>query len=237
MLNIEAISTFYGSIAALKSVSLNVTEGMIVSIIGANGAGKSTLLKSISGLIKTQNGSIVYKDKNIAGLPAHDIVRLGISQVPEGRQLFAHLTVMDNINLGAYHYYKRGNRPEVEKRIKDIFELFPILEKRSGQIAGTLSGGEQQMLAVARALMGRPELLLLDEPSMGLAPLIVREIFSVVKRLNQAGTTVLLVEQNAKAALNVAHHAYVLETGEIVIEGLAKDLLDNPKVKEAYLGG
>ena len=237
MLKIEAISTFYDSIAALKRVSLSVTEGMVVSIIGANGAGKSTLLKSISGLIKTHSGSIVYKDQNIAGLPAHEIVSLGISQVPEGRQLFAHLTVMDNIYLGAYHYYKRGNRSEVEKRIKDIFELFPILEKRSGQIAGTLSGGEQQMLAVARALMGRPELLLLDEPSMGLAPLIVREIFSVVKRLNQEGTTVLLVEQNAKAALNVAHHAYVLETGEIVIEGLAKDLLDNPKVKEAYLGG
>ena len=237
MLKIEAISTFYDSIAALKSVSLNVTAGMVVSIIGANGAGKSTLLKSISGLIKTQSGSIVYKDQNIAGLPAHEIVSLGISQVPEGRQLFTRLTVMDNIYLGAYHYYKRGNRPEVEKRIKDIFELFPILEKRSGQIAGTLSGGEQQMLAVARALMGRPELLLLDEPSMGLAPLIVREIFSVIKRLNQAGTTVLLVEQNAKAALNVAHHAYVLGTGEIVIEGLAKDLLDNPKVKEAYLGG
>lgn len=237
MLKIEAISTSYDSIAALKSVSLNVTAGMVVSIIGANGAGKSTLLKSISGLIKTQSGSIVYKDQNIAGLPAHEIVSLGISQVPEGRQLFTRLTVMDNIYLGAYHYYKRGNRPEVEKRIKDIFELFPILEKRSGQIAGTLSGGEQQMLAVARALMGRPELLLLDEPSMGLAPLIVREIFSVIKRLNQAGTTVLLVEQNAKAALNVAHYAYVLETGEIVIEGLAKDLLDNPKVKEAYLGG
>lgn len=237
MLKIEAISTFYDSIAALKSVSLNVTAGMVVSIIGANGAGKSTLLKSISGLIKTQSGSIVYKDQNIAGLPAHEIVSLGISQVPEGRQLFTRLTVMDNIYLGAYHYYKRGNRPEVEKRIQDIFELFPILEKRSGQIAGTLSGGEQQMLAVARALMGRPELLLLDEPSMGLAPLIVREIFSVIKRLNQAGTTVLLVEQNAKAALNVAHYAYVLGTGEIVIEGLAKDLLDNPKVKEAYLGG
>jgi branched-chain amino acid transport system ATP-binding protein len=237
MLNIEAISTFYDSIAALRNVSLNVTEGMVVSIIGANGAGKSTLLKSISGLVKIQSGGIVYKDQNIAGLPAYEIVSLGISQVPEGRQLFTHLKVMDNINLGAYHYYKRGNRPEVEKRIKDIFELFPILEKRSGQIAGTLSGGEQQMLAVARALMGRPELLLLDEPSMGLAPLIVREIFSVIKRLNQAGTTVLLVEQNAKAALKVAHHAYVLETGEIVIEGLAKDLLDNPKVKEAYLGG
>lgn len=237
MLKIEAISTFYDSIAALKRVSLNVIAGMVVSIIGANGAGKSTLLKSISGLIKTQSGSIVYKEQNIAGLPAHEIVSLGISQVPEGRQLFTRLTVMDNIYLGAYHYYKRGNRPEVEKRIKDMFELFPILEKRSGQIAGTLSGGEQQMLAVARALMGRPELLLLDEPSMGLAPLIVREIFSVIKRLNQAGTTVLLVEQNAKAALNIAHHAYVLETGEIVIEGLAKDLLDNPKVKEAYLGG
>jgi branched-chain amino acid transport system ATP-binding protein len=237
MLKIEAISTFYDSIAALRNVSLNVTEGMVVSIIGANGAGKSTLLKSISGLVKIQSGGIVYKDQNIAGLPAYEIVSLGISQVPEGRQLFTHLKVMDNINLGAYHYYKRNNRPEVEKRIKDIFELFPILEKRSVQIAGTLSGGEQQMLAVARALMARPELLLLDEPSMGLAPLIVREIFSVIKRLNQAGTTVLLVEQNAKAALNVAHHAYVLETGEIVIEGLAKDLLHNPKVKEAYLGG
>jgi branched-chain amino acid transport system ATP-binding protein len=237
MLKVESINTFYDSIPALKSVSLNVTEGKVVSIIGANGAGKSTLLKSISGLIKTQSGSIFYKGQKITGLPAHEIVSLGISQVPEGRQLFAHLTVMDNIHLGAYHYYKRGNRPEIEKRIKDIFELFPILEKRSRQIAGTLSGGEQQMLAVARALMGRPELLLLDEPSMGLAPLIVREIFSVVKRLNEGGTTVLLVEQNAKAALKIAHHTYVLETGEIVIEGLAKDLLDNPKVKEAYLGG
>jgi branched-chain amino acid transport system ATP-binding protein len=237
MLKIEAISTFYDSIAALKNVSLEVTAGKIVSIIGANGAGKSTLLKSISGLVKTRSGRIVYKDKNIAGLPAYEIVSLGISQVPEGRQLFAHLTVMDNINLGAFHYHKRGNRPEIEKRIENAFELFPILQRRCRQIAGTLSGGEQQMLAVARALMGRPELLLLDEPSMGLAPLIVREIFSVVKRLNKAGTTVLLVEQNAKAALNIAHHAYVLETGEIVIEGLAKNLLDDPKVKEAYLGG
>jgi branched-chain amino acid transport system ATP-binding protein len=237
MLKIESVSTYYDSIAALKNVSLEVTKGKVVSIIGANGAGKSTLLKSISGLIKIRSGSIVYKDNNINGLPAYQIVSLGISQVPEGRQLFAHLTVMDNINLGAFHYHKRGNRPEIQKRIENIFELFPVLQRRSGQIAGTLSGGEQQMLAVARALMGRPELLLLDEPSMGLAPLIVREIFSVVKRLNIAGTTVLLVEQNAKAALNIAHHAYVLETGEIVIEGLAEDLLDNPKVKEAYLGG
>ena len=237
MLKIDSISTYYDSIAALKNVSLEVTEGNVVSIIGANGAGKSTLLKSISGLIKIRDGSVVYKDKNITGLPAYEIVSLGISQVPEGRQLFAHLTVLDNINLGAYHYHKHANRPEIKKRIENVIELFPVLEKRSGQIAGTLSGGEQQMLAVARALMGRPELLLLDEPSMGLAPLIVREIFSVVIRLNTAGTTVLLVEQNAKAALNIAHHAYVLETGEIVIEGAAKDLLDNPKVKEAYLGG
>ena len=236
MLKIEAISTFYDSIAALKNVSLNVTEGMVVSIIGANGAGKSTLLKSISGLVKTQSGSIVYKDQNIAGLPAHEIVSLGISQVPEGRQLFAHLTVMDNIYLGAYHYYKRGNRSEVEKRIKDIFELFPILEKRSGQIAGTLSGGEQQMLAVARALMGRPELLLLDEPSMGLAPLIVREIFSVVKRLNQAGTTVLLVEQNSRMALSVSHRAYAMTTGTVALEGKSRDLLQDDRIKSLYLG-
>jgi branched-chain amino acid transport system ATP-binding protein len=237
VLKVDAISAYYDSIAALKSVSLDVTQGKVVSIIGANGAGKSTLLKSISGLIKIRKGGIYYKDRSINGLPPYEIVRLGISQVPEGRQLFTHLTVMDNIDLGAYHYHKRINRPEIEQRITDIFDLFPILDKRSKQIAGTLSGGEQQMLAIARALMGRPELLLLDEPSMGLAPLIVREIFSVVKRLNQAGTTVLLVEQNAKAALNVAYSAYVLETGEIVLQGLADELLDNPKVKEAYLGG
>jgi branched-chain amino acid transport system ATP-binding protein len=237
VLKIDRLNASYGSIRVLKEVSIQVPAGKVVSIIGANGAGKSTLLKSISGLIKSSTGRILYKEKNIAGMPANRIVGLGISQVPEGRQIFAHLTVRDNINLGAYHYFKRSNRPEINERMERVYEMFPILERRSKQIAGTLSGGEQQMLAIGRALMGRPELLLLDEPSMGIAPLIVREIFKVVKQLNQSGTTVLLVEQNARAALKVAHHSYVLERGEIVLEGLAAELLDNPKVKEHYLGG
>ena len=237
MLKIENLRAYYDSIPALKGVSIDVPNGEVVSIIGANGAGKSTLLKSISGLIKSKEGDILYKDQDILALTANKIVSLGISQVPEGRQLFGHLTVQDNINLGAYLYFKRRNRSEIEERIEKVFRLFPVLKQRTKQIAGTLSGGEQQMLAIARALMGRPELLLLDEPSMGLAPLIVREIFSVIKQLNESGVTILLVEQNAKAALNVAQHAFVLETGEIVLEGLASELLDNPKVKEAYLGG
>jgi branched-chain amino acid transport system ATP-binding protein len=237
MLKIDGLNASYGNIRVLKEVSLKVPSGKVVSIIGANGAGKSTLLKSISGLMKNSTGRILYKDRNIAGMPANRIVGLGISQVPEGRQLFAHLTVRDNINLGAYHYFKRSNRLEIKERMARVYRMFPILEKRAKQIAGTLSGGEQQMLAIGRALMGRPELLLLDEPSMGIAPLIVREIFNVVKQLNQSGTTVLLVEQNARAALKVAHHSYVLERGEIVLEGLAAELLDNPKVKEHYLGG
>jgi branched-chain amino acid transport system ATP-binding protein len=237
MLSIEGLRTSYGSIRVLKGVSIQIPEGKVVSIIGANGAGKSTLLKNISGLVKAQEGRIIYKGKNIAGMPAHRIVGLGISQVPEGRQLFAHLTVLDNIRLGAYHYFKRSNRDEINGSIEHIYQIFPILEKRSKQIAGTLSGGEQQMLAIARALMGRPALLLLDEPSMGIAPLIVREIFNVISKLNASGTTVLLVEQNAKAALKVANHCYVLERGEVVLEGLAAELLDNPKVKEVYLGG
>ena len=237
MLRINDLKAFYDNIPALKGVSIEVSEGEVVSIIGANGAGKSTLLKSISGLMKTKMGEILYKDRDISTLPANKIVSLGISQVPEGRQIFGHLTVQDNINLGAYLYFKRRNRSEIQERTESVFHLFPILKRRSKQIAGTLSGGEQQMLAIARALMGRPELLLLDEPSMGLAPLIVKEIFSVVKQLNESGTTILLVEQNAKAALNVAKHACVLETGEIVLKGLAAELLDNPKVKEAYLGG
>jgi branched-chain amino acid transport system ATP-binding protein len=237
MLRIENLKAFYDNIPALKGVSIEVSNGEVVSIIGANGAGKSTLLKSISGLMKTKEGDIFYKDQNISALPPNKIVSLGISQVPEGRQIFGHLTVQDNINLGAYLYFKRRNRSEINERIESVLQLFPILKRRAKQIAGTLSGGEQQMLAIARALMGRPELLLLDEPSMGLAPLIVKEIFSVIKQLNESGTTILLVEQNAKAALNVAQHACVLETGEIVLEGLAGELLDNPKVKEAYLGG
>ena len=237
MLRIEGLNASYGSIRVLKDISIQVPAGKVVSIIGANGAGKSTLLKSISGIMKINGGSILYKEQNIAGMPANRIVRLGISQVPEGRQIFAHLTVRDNINLGAYHYFKRSNRLEIKERIERVYQMFPILEKRSKQIAGTLSGGEQQMLAIGRALMGRPELLLLDEPSMGIAPLVVREIINVIKQLNQSGTTVLLVEQNARAALKVAHHSYVLERGEIVLEGLAAELLDNPKVKEHYLGG
>ena len=182
-------------------------------------------------------GSILYKVKEIANLSANLIVGFGITQVPEGRQIFTHLSVKENIHLGAFLYFKKKFRQEINERIRSIYGMFPILEKRSKQIAGTLSGGEQQMLAIARALMGKPELLLLDEPSMGLAPLVVRDIFDVVKKLNQTGTTILLVEQNAKAALKIAHHACVLETGEIVLEGSAEELLDNPKVKEAYLGG
>jgi branched-chain amino acid transport system ATP-binding protein len=237
MLKIEGLNAAYGSIQVLKNISLKVPKGKVVSIIGANGAGKSTLLKSISGLMKISKGSILYKDKDISGMPANRIVGLGISQVPEGRQIFAHLSVLDNIHLGAYLYFKRNNRLEIKERVDHIYEIFPILETRSKQIAGTLSGGEQQMLAIARALMARPELLLLDEPSMGIAPLIVREIFNVIQQLNKSGTTVLLVEQNARIALKVAHYSYVLERGEIVMEGLAEELLDNPRVKEVYLGG
>jgi len=237
MLRIDGLNASYGNIRVLKDVSIRVPSGKVVSIIGANGAGKSTLLKSISGIMKIDGGRILYKELNIAGMPANRIVRLGISQVPEGRQVFAHLTVRDNINLGAYHYFKRSNRLEIKERMERVYQMFPILEKRSKQIAGTLSGGEQQMLSIGRALMGRPELLLLDEPSMGIAPLVVREIFNVIKQLNESGVTVLLVEQNARAALKVAHHSYVIERGEIVLEGLAAELLDNPKVKEHYLGG
>jgi branched-chain amino acid transport system ATP-binding protein len=237
ILSIEGLNAAYDNIRVLKDVSIKVPKGKVVSIIGANGAGKSTLLKVISGLMKVKKGSIFYKDKDIAGMPANRIVGLGISQVPEGRQIFAHLSVLDNIHLGAYLYFKRSNRLEINASVQRIYEIFPILETRSKQIAGTLSGGEQQMLAIARALMAQPELLLLDEPSMGIAPLIVREIFNVIEMLNESGTTVLLVEQNARAALKVAHYSYVLESGEIVMEGLAGELLDNPKVKEVYLGG
>ena len=237
MLKTERLSIYYDKVSAIQKVSIDVPKGGVVSIIGANGSGKSTLLKSISGLIKAQKGRILYEGQDICGLSADKIVSLGISQVPEGRQIFSHLSVKDNIHLGAYLYFKRRFRREIAQHTQNAYDLFPILEKRSTQIAGTLSGGEQQMLAIARALMGRPQLLLLDEPSMGLAPLIVREIFSVIKQLNDSGTTILLVEQNAKAALNIAQYAFVLETGEIVLEGRAEDLLDDPKVKAAYLGG
>ncbi len=236
MLKVDRLSASYGSIAALRDASIHVPEGQTVSIIGANGAGKSTLLKAISGLITEKSGRILFKDRDIISLPANRIVGLGISQVAEGRQIFTHMTVTDNIHLGAYLYHKRRNREEIQQRITRIYEMFPILEKRARQIAGTLSGGEQQMLAIARALMTRPKLLLLDEPSMGLAPLIVKEIFENIQRLHAMGTTILLVEQNAQAALQIADFAYVLETGRIVHEGPAIELCNDPKVKEAYLG-
>ncbi len=236
MLELDGLNAYYGAIQALKGVSISVKDGQIVSIIGANGAGKTTLLRSISGLMASKKGRILYDDRDISGLPASDIVRLGVCQVPEGRQIFAHLTVIDNLRLGAYLYFMRGNRKEIDDQLERIFTIFPVLKERPKQVAGTLSGGEQQMLAIGRALMSRPRLLLLDEPSMGLAPLVVREIFRVIRELHQAGTTLLLVEQNARVALRIASYGYVLETGEVVIEGETKNLLENEEVKRAYLG-
>ncbi len=237
MLEIKNLSASYGKIAALNGICLNVPQGQVVSIIGANGAGKSTLLKAVSGLIKNIDGQILFNDRNITRMPANRIVGLGLSQVAEGRQIFAHMTVEDNIHLGAYLYHKRRNRAEINQRIDQVYAMFPILQRRARQISGSLSGGEQQMLAIARALMTRPRMLILDEPSMGLAPLIVREIFDTIKALNAMDTTILLVEQNARAALQIADYGYVLETGRIVLEGQVDQLLDDPKVKAAYLGG
>jgi branched-chain amino acid transport system ATP-binding protein len=237
MLEIQKLSAGYGAVHAIKEISLQVPVGKVVSIIGANGAGKSTLLKAISGLNKFTTGRIIFNGQDITYLPADRIVGLGLSQVAEGRQIFAQMTVEDNIQLGAYLYYRRSRRTEIAKRMEEIYGMFPILSKRSRQIAGTLSGGEQQMLAIARALMAHPRLLLLDEPSMGLAPLIVREIFHTIVRLNRMGTTILLVEQNARAALQIADVGYVLETGRVVLEGPASELLNDVKIKSAYLGG
>ena len=236
MLEIKDLNVAYGKIQALKDICLSVTSGQVVSIIGANGAGKSTLLKAISGLVPGRTGRIMFQGQNLVYQSADKIVGLGLSQVAEGRQIFAHMSVEDNIHLGAYLYYKRRNRAEIDRRVNQVYTMFPILQRRSRQISGTLSGGEQQMLAIARALMTRPRLLLLDEPSMGLAPLIVKEIFRITKALNAMGTTILLVEQNARAALQIADYGYVLETGRIVLEGKAQLLLDDPKVKAAYLG-
>ncbi len=236
ILEIQDLSAGYGPIPAIKGISLHVPESKVVSIIGANGAGKSTLLKAVSGLNSSKQGAILFDGRDISHLPADRIVGLGLSQVAEGRQIFAHMSVEDNIHLGAFLYYRRKNREEIKRRIGQVYEMFPVLSKRSKQIAGSLSGGEQQMLAIGRALMTRPKLLLLDEPSMGLAPLIVQEILDTIKLLNQTGMTILLVEQNARAALRIADFAYVLETGQVVLEGPADSLLNDPKVKEAYLG-
>ncbi len=237
MLEIKKFSAGYGAIQAIKEVSIKVPDGNVVSIIGANGAGKSTLLKAISGLLKNKSGRIVFDGRDIADMRADRIVALGLSQVAEGRQIFGHMSVADNIQLGAYLYFKRRNRAEIKDRIDQVYDMFPILGRRAKQIAGTLSGGEQQMLAIGRALMTRPKLLLLDEPSMGLAPIVVRDILGTIEELNSRGMTILLVEQNARAALQIASFGYVLETGRVVLEGPAKQLLDDPKVKAAYLGG
>lgn len=237
MLKINNLSAYYGSIQALKNVSLTINKGRIVSIIGANGAGKSTLLKSISGLVTQKKGEILFCDTDISSKPVRKIVKSGISHVLEGRQLFAHLTVLDNINLGAYTYFNRKNQAEINTRREEIFEIFPRLKERRKQLSGTLSGGEQQMLAIGRALMAKPRLLLLDEPSLGLAPKIVEDIFSIIKDLNRKGTTIILVEQNAMQALGISDYAYVFETGKITIEDQSQALLSNEKVKKAYLGG
>jgi branched-chain amino acid transport system ATP-binding protein len=236
MLELRGVNAFYGNIQALKNVSLTIPPGSMVTIIGANGAGKTTLLKSISGLIHSKSGSITYEGTEISSLTPVKIVSLGISLVPEGRQLFTHMTVMDNLHLGAYLYYGNRAKAEIQKRLEWIYQIFPLLKIRTKQLAGTLSGGEQQMVAIARALMSRPKLLILDEPSMGLAPMLVAEILRVIKNLNDQGTTILLVEQNAMAALHIARYGYVLETGSVVIEGLATDLLADEKVRHAYLG-
>lgn len=234
MLKIDNIDVYYGAIHALKGISLEVNEGEIVTLIGANGAGKSTTLRTISGLLKPKAGSITFLGQNIAGVRAHEIVKKGISQVPEGRRVFAEMTVMENLDLGAF---VRKDKAGIQQDLKHIFELFPRLEERKNQSAGTLSGGEQQMLAMGRALMSRPKLLLLDEPSMGLAPLLIKEIFNIIVDINKSGTTVLLVEQNANMALSIANRAYVLETGRITLSGKAQDLAASEDVRKAYLGG
>lgn len=233
MLELKDVNVYYGAIHALKNLDLKISEGEIVTLIGANGAGKSTTLKTISGLLKPESGEIKFNGESINNLKATDLVKLGISHVPEGRRVFPKMSVMENLEMGAFI----RNDKELNKDYKKIFSLFPILEKRKEQMAGTLSGGEQQMLAIGRALMSRPKLLLLDEPSMGLAPIIVKEIFNIINDINETGTTVLLVEQNANLALSVSHRAYIIRTGEIEAEGNPKEMLKDDKVRKAYLEG
>ena len=235
MLKVDNIDVYYGAIHAIKGISIEVPKGEIVTLVGSNGAGKSTTLRTISGLMKPKNGTILFEDKNIVGVPAHKIVGMGLCQVPEGRHVFANMSVMENLELGAY---LRNDKDGIARDLEDVFKKFPRLLERKDQISGTLSGGEQQMLAMGRALMSRPRLLLLDEPSMGLAPLLVKEIFNIIKEINESGTTVLLVEQNANMALSIADKAYVLETGRIALAGTAQELASpSEAVRKAYLGG
>jgi branched-chain amino acid transport system ATP-binding protein len=233
MLELVDVNVYYGAVHALKGISLKVNQGEIVTLIGANGAGKTTTLKTVSGILKPKVGKVVFEGNELNKVHANNMVSLGISHVPEGRRVFANMSVMENLEMGAY---SRKDKAEIKKDYEKIFEIFPRLLERKNQMAGTLSGGEQQMLAMGRALMSRPKLLLLDEPSMGLAPLIVRQIFSIIEDINKSGTTVLLVEQNASMALKIAHRAYVIQNGRVEMEGRASELLEDEGIKSAYLG-
>ncbi|MBI5191428.1 MAG: ABC transporter ATP-binding protein [Nitrospirae bacterium] len=233
MLELNGVHAFYGPIEALKGVSLRVEKGEIVSLLGGNGAGKSTTLMTISGVMKARSGEVSYNGRPISGMRPDEVVGLGVCQVPEGRRIFSRLTVRENLDMGAYTV---RDKSLIQKNLDEVFGLFPVLKERCGQPGGTLSGGEQQMLAIGRALMSSPELLLLDEPSLGLAPIVVSKIFKIIKDINERGVTVLLVEQNANAALRLAHRAYVIETGRITLEGKASELLANEQVRKAYLG-
>lgn len=233
MLEVNNINVYYGVIQAIKEVSFEVNEGEIIALVGANGAGKTTILESISGLLTPKSGSIKFEGKELIKIPAHDIVELGLAHIPEGRRIFANQTVLENLKLGAYLC---KDKDEINEMLDKAYESFPRLKERSSQYAGTLSGGEQQMLAIGRALMSNPRIILMDEPSMGLSPILVNEIFEIIQEINKSGTTVCLVEQNAKKALSIADRAYVLETGKIVVSGSAKELMNNESVKKAYLG-
>ena len=233
MLEIKDLEVYYGMIQAIKGVSFDVNEGEVIALIGANGAGKTTILHTITGLINAQKGSVWFEGKDITKVPAHKIVSMGMAHVPEGRRVFANLTVLQNLKMGAY---TRKDKTEIEQTLDSIYKRFPRLMERQNQLAGTLSGGEQQMLAMGRALMSKPRIILMDEPSMGLSPIFVEEIFNIIKEISASGTTVLLVEQNAKKALSIADRAYVLETGKIVLSGDAKELMNNESIKKAYLG-
>lgn len=233
MLEVKDLEVFYGVIQAIKGVSFQVNEGEVIALIGANGAGKTTILQTITGMIPAQKGSILFEGKEITKIAGHKIVPMGMAHVPEGRRVFSQLSVLDNLKLGAY---TRKDKAEIQETLKMVYKRFPRLEERRNQIAGTLSGGEQQMLAMGRALMSKPRIVLMDEPSMGLSPILVSEIFDIIKEISASGTTVLLVEQNAKKALSIASRAYVLETGNIVLEGKAEELLNDESIKKAYLG-
>jgi len=233
MLEVKDLQVYYGVIQAIKGISFEVNQGEVIALIGANGAGKTTTLHTITGLLSPKSGQVLFEGKDITKTPAHKIVSMGMAHVPEGRRVFAELSVYENLKMGAY---TRKDKAEIEKTLQSVYKRFPRLKERKNQMAGTLSGGEQQMLAMGRALMSKPRIILMDEPSMGLSPIMVNEIFDIIRAVSESGTTVLLVEQNAKKALSIADRAYVLETGKIVLSGDAKDLLEDDSIKKAYLG-